>query len=690
MRNVGPYAVALKAGGEVDELLELCASLSHLQVEGKQLGLWDIGMAAAANTGDEQLVLKTLKDAVAAPSLVGMKERVYEIMISFYCERGELEKAREWYNKAVDERNVPPPSTMVTMLKACIRNGRMEYGDEMLNTLKKKIISPDAASETNKEAWDTALAFTVAQGKGVAGLSLTFAEMEKFIEDHPGACPPADTTTLNTILRVAVECHDMNVVRELEEYFKNHQDIDPSLETYQLFLQNALEIPDLPRAVSFFENIRFNVARFPKQYEAEQEQQLLIALASQSPPSLQHIQEIYTDLMQWRVKLFPPTVLKLLEIHLQYNDMDGIRSFVLSHVGYLTAADRQKVIEILMAHCFADSTSIQTCWETYLIMANHLPELSVEQRHAFIDFFFEHDNPHVATKVLTHMTLAREPDRMPNRDTYVKAFLHLAIAQDQTSLQTTHKRLSMDARVNADTELYNYLLLAAARSSLYTKAWIIYEDIARSKEGPDSATFDIVWGELCKRDRADGFRTALAIWNRCRRNRVQLTDRNLASFVEALAWHHRWGEAFERIKQAEEDLDEDGKSWITVGPRTIGTLFSTAVPNTHPPSPTFPKPDFSDSEIMPPLPLDNILYNWYNAKHPELWAQLQQAMRKPAPDHRRLTVDDINPYKDVPEEEVMERFFSGGFIREHWRYEASVEMLLEDFRSMRVVKLMNI
>lgn len=560
LRDIKPFLVALSAGGEVTEVLEICRALTNIPLEGREGGLWELGMAAAAKTGDEKLLLRTLREAIASDSVSRKaKGRIYDFMIVFYCDRGELEKAREWYDRAVEEGSVPPSRSMVTILKACIRDGRLEWGDEMLNTLMTKIISPQEDPELNKEAWDAALAFTVSMGKGVPGVTQLLSEMEAFVAANPTACPPIDITTINSILRSAVLTNDVSVIFYLNDYLASHLEIEQDLETYDLRMEAALNTPDLPLAVSLFEDLKFNI-KVPRSYRAEQPQRLLAALIAEPNPPLPRIMDIYSDIREWGVRFNSNTVLHMLAAHLSSSDFPTIRTFIKAHIGYLSAEDREAVLSTLIRFSFHPNTPVGASWEIYRIMAKVMPELSVQHRHDFIDLFCNKAEEKWALRVLTHMSLT--PDRAPTKETYTKLFLHLARAQDGTAIQTANRILNMDANIEPDTRLFNYLLLAFSRCSLYARAWFVYEEITRSQEGPDHATLSIVWGELCKRDTQDGLRMARNIWDRCKRHKVDLVDRNIANWVESMCWHEQWEEAFQAVKKAEED------GWLKIGPRT--------------------------------------------------------------------------------------------------------------------------
>jgi hypothetical protein len=325
--------------------------------------------------------------------------------------------------------------------------------------------------------------------------------------------------------------------------------IDPNYVTLELQLLSHLKRSDIPSAISVFEDLKYT-QDIPAGYTGDIPQQLLQRLAKTYPDAeANKAFGVYNDLVDMKVLLTSDTALPLLNMLLEEESFEDARSLLNRHVGHYAPHERKRIIDRLMEHAQRETTSIEAAWETYLLLVRTFPETPKNHRQTMMNLFFELKRPQAAVRVLEHM--ADTEDRKPNKFQYSAAFVGLGQSGDVGGLQKVQRILNMDPYVEVDTILLNTLMYAYARCGLFDRAFITYDEIVRSPEGPDAATISQVF-DMCGRVRNGGLERAKNLWSKYRR--LPLTENNVASYVEALARHEAWDEAWRVVREMENDL----------------------------------------------------------------------------------------------------------------------------------------
>lgn len=198
----------------------------------------------------------------------------------------------------------------------------------------------------------------------------------------------------------------------------------------------------------------------------------------------------------------------------------------------------------------------------------------------------------------------------------------------------------MDPHLEPSTRLYNYILLCFTQCHLYSRAWYIFSELSRSLEGPDNATLNVVF-ELAGRDLAWGMERGGRLWDRVRRTKVELTDRNVAAWVEYMGRYTRADEALREVRGWVKDGGVPGIA-------TVGALWGV----------------YHGSKKIEEV--EEMLEREY----PAPWAQLQQVRQEEADRLEREKAEHgpeatLNSPLDQPavagqEDAVMRTFVHGG------------------------------
>jgi len=529
------YITGMCLAGYASEAAEICRKL-----EGQfhRYKAWDKVLDGFVRQDNEAGLIETM-EYLKRSDHRGVPNGLHYHPVAFYCTRNDLDNAKVWYNKGFADRKKTTLPFYIAILRACLRTGQLEWGTEVLEKLLL-LSGKNSQIIMGKEAWEVALQFSAAVGISQANRMLKIMEFR--------GIEALDVDTMNGLVSGAIsqERYDL-MERFLRVMSARH--IDPNYVTLELQLLSHLKRSDIPSAISVFEDLKYT-QDIPAGYTGDIPQQLLQRLAKTYPDAeANKAFGVYNDLVDMKVLLTSDTALPLLNMLLEEESFEDARSLLNRHVGHYAPHERKRIIDRLMEHAQRETTSIEAAWETYLLLVRTFPETPKNHRQTMMNLFFELKRPQAAVRVLEHM--ADTEDRKPNKFQYSAAFVGLGQSGDVGGLQKVQRILNMDPYVEVDTILLNTLMYAYARCGLFDRAFITYDEIVRSPEGPDAATISQVF-DMCGRVRNGGLERAKNLWSKYRR--LPLTENNVASYVEALARHEAWDEAWRVVREMENDL----------------------------------------------------------------------------------------------------------------------------------------
>ncbi|KAA8898438.1 hypothetical protein FN846DRAFT_209191 [Sphaerosporella brunnea] len=555
------YITTLCASKCVDEAVEL--SRQHVDVAGG--GPWIQVMSAFTKQGNEEGLLEAVEFLRARPE--GMAGWLYFYPVDFYCHCDKLKNALTWFERAMEDGKENVPAVYVVILEACLRTGQLEFGSGPAQKIVK-----DGHEEMKKEDWEVVLRFVAAQGGSM--------EEQQRILDRMQSEP--DLKTINNLISAAVTQRNHGAV---DHYLAQlaQLGLQPDHSTLELKLRSFIYRNDLTAAWSVYEDLKYT-QEIPAGYTGLTPQDLLRAMVKDYPNcDLTKAAAIYQDLAELKIRLTPRTLLPLVDAYLQEEAFENVKDLLNKHVGHFSPEERKSVIELLVVHGQRDTTSVEALWNTYMSLIRSFPETSITKREIFMNLFFEQNRPFAAVRILEHMGMT--DDRKPTKYQYTAAFVGIGNARNLQCLEKAYRMLNMDPFVEVDTVLRNALMFAFAHCGLFERAFEVYEQIARSQEGPNHATISQVF-DICSRI-TYGLLRAKKLWAGYRRMGIELTANNVASYVEAISKHGAWDDAWDVVKNMEQDLGfpPDEKVYVTplscvmrrligVGVFRLSTLFS--------------------------------------------------------------------------------------------------------------------
>jgi hypothetical protein len=487
--------------------------------------------------GNETGLLKMLKLLRLQPS--GMQAYLYLHPVEFYCSRNDVKNAQIWFERAIEDGKVNVLSVYVAILEACLRTGQLEWGGELVQKLLK-----DENAEMDKKAWDVVLRFSARLGGTVDELN----QLLDLMKSRGGAEP--DLITINNLISTSIAQGNHDAVDKFLAIL-SERGLQPDHSTLELKLQNLINRRDFVGAMTVFEDLKYT-QDVPAGYTGTVPQELLRAMAESYPNcDPRKLSAIYVDLMEMKVLLTPATLLSLADVYLQEEAFEDVKDLLNKHVGHFSPKERKSVIHLLVNHGQRETTSVEALWNTYLQLVRSFPETPINSRAKFMNFFFEQNRPFAAVRILEHMSASE--DQKPTKYQYTAAFVGIGNSRNLQCLQKVHQMLNMDAYVEVDTVLRNALMYAYAYCGLLERAFDVYEEIARTAEGPDHATISQVF-DICGRLTHGGLLRARGLWAAYKRMGIDLTENNVASYVEAVSRHGAWDHAWDVVKNMEQDL----------------------------------------------------------------------------------------------------------------------------------------
>ena len=496
--------------------------------------VWGKVLEGFSSEGNEEVLLRTWERLDR--SKFEMDPRLYTPLVALYCERGELDGAKMWYRKIVESGAGPTASAYVEIIKACLSTRNYAWGAEIMDTLLREREN----LHMGKEAWGVVFRWHLALGadpKKVIELLDMMVQRAEEVE----ILPSPDMTTINDILRSGMAVVGPNFPFEDFLSIADSRGFNHDRTTFELKLEHKLSQGDTGGALGAYEDLK--TESIPRGYHGTEVKHLLRHLCSQPTLDKEIIQTIYTDLLDWGVRIDVETLCPLLRTLLEDCSFKEVID-LLTHENP-NNHEKSRIVAQMMSYISSSSTSIEAAWDTYQILYQVFPETTVSQRTDLMSLFFDLGRSDMGVMVFQHMRLTRK--RKPLKYTYRAALLGVAINRDLEALRVVHNALKLDYQFDPDTRLLNSLMTAYVACGLSARAMEIWENIRRSVQGPDHESIAIAL-DACSRV-SEGIYQAQVLWGQLRAAGYKFTAGDYAAYVEALGRNGMWDEGWKIAKE---------------------------------------------------------------------------------------------------------------------------------------------
>lgn len=467
--------------------------------------------------------------------------KFHENITVFYAARQvDMEMTKKWYQHPIAYKRPPTNLTNATVLKLCISQGELEWGDPIFKSLIER--TPE-----EKAPWDVIFQWAAAKGRSVDEIERMMEVMVRRQEEK-GLTLSLDMETFNGLIELANSRNDPYTA---ERYVALAQKLGfpPNARTYLLQLDYRIKVGDLGGARTAYARLRGEETVDSE--DVPLVNKLIVALCAEKRHNYDAVMGLVEDLGERKARFEPETVAALSSLHLQRGEMEDLVDLLNTHAFHYGLDQRALISEVLMSHILNHNTPIASAWNTYNILRQTFSEIDIPTRTSLMQSFFTRKRSDMATHVFGHMRQQQVKSLRPTISTYVACLSGISKAGDLESLQTVHNMMKLDSDIDPNTQLYNALMLAYTGCGEPNIAQGFWEDIVHSREGPSYASIQIAL-RACERV-AFGERVARDIWGRLKRFEIEVTREIYAAYVGALAGNNLFTECVKLINDAEKE-----------------------------------------------------------------------------------------------------------------------------------------
>ena len=366
-------------------------------------------------------------------------------------------------------------------------------------------------------------------------------------EDEPSIRPDIDT--INDLVEFANSRGDAYAA---ERYVAlgGKRGMTANARTYMLQIDYRVRVGDLDGATVAYNALQGQEVAHGEDVPAINRLLRALCAAKKLPHST--IVTMASDLSERRARLEPATLSALCIMHLRREELFDASDMLQSHAFHYSAAQRAEVLGVLATFCLDRGNSTARAWDAYSILRQVFDETSIELRTRLMLDFFDRRRSDMACHVFGHMRQSFRPEGRPVVSTYVDCLTGIARRADLEGLEMVHNMLKLDSSIEPCTRLSNALMLAYAATDMPQRSLDFWDDVVRSREGPNYASIVIAL-QACERLPAGDTR-ARKIWARLRAMDVRVNADVAAAFVGALAGQGLFGEVVKLVDGLERDL----------------------------------------------------------------------------------------------------------------------------------------
>ena len=467
--------------------------------------------------------------------------KAHQTITVFYAARqADMEMTKKWYQHPIANGRTPTDVTEATVLKLCISQGELDWGDPIFKSLIER--TPEA-----KAPWDVIFQWAAAKGRSVDEIERMMEVMVRRQEER-GLTLSLDMETINGLIELANSRNDPYTA---ERYVALGQKwgFSPNARTYLLQLDYRIKVGDLGGA-------RTAYARLQGEESVDSEDlplmnKLVVALCAEKRQNYDAIMGVVEDLGERKARFEPETVAALSLLHLQRGEMEDLVDLLNTHAFHYGLDQRALISQVLISHIRDHATSASRAWDTYNVLRETFSEIDIPTRTSLMEHFFTRKRSDMATHVFGHMRQQQIKSLRPTVSTYVACLSGIAKSADLPSLEIVHNMMKLDSEIEPNTQLYNALMLAYTSCGAPRIAQGFWEDIVQSREGPSYASIQIAL-RACERA-AFGERVARDIWGKLKKFEIEVTREIYAAYVGSLAGHNLFAECVKLINDAEKE-----------------------------------------------------------------------------------------------------------------------------------------
>lgn len=531
LKDLLPYVAVLSQTGDALEARGLVMDnwKSNPGKRGRCMWTWILKGFAEEKNDQELVNTVSMMEKIGIP----FSAKMHRIMTTFYTSRDDVEGVKKWYSYPIAEGGTPLYNTNVQIMRFCIRNNELEWGEEVFRSILD--------SNPRKTTWDVIFQWAAVLGKGADEIDRIMEVMVKRNPNDENLRP--DIETINGMIEYANFRNDPYTA---ERYMALGQKwgMTPNARTYILQMGYRIDVGDLDGVNATYsrllgENVE-NDADLPVVNK------YIRALCNSRLVNYEQIMRVVADLNERKARLEPETVSALCILHLRREELPEIITLIKDHTYHYSMDQRAQISNTFISFIKDRNNSTELAWDAYTLLIHAFDEINVDTRVGLMEEFFQRKRADMATHVFGNIRQHTHKDDRPTVEAYIKCFSGIAEAADVEALEMVHNMLKLDPAIEPSTRLYNSLMLAYNACSMPDRSLEFWEDITHSLEGPSVNSIRIAF-RACENS-GQGREKANEIWSRLRSLRVQISRMILVDYIAALAAHGSLDEAYQLIE----------------------------------------------------------------------------------------------------------------------------------------------
>lgn len=449
-------------------------------------------------------------------------DRAFQLIITeFFTERDRIPETKHWFTKETAS-NSRLPDIYRIIASFAARNDLQDWAVPFFLSLSD--------SKPDKLYWDSLLQAILLVGKGLKEVEMMMSHMA----NSKGPVKP-NTTTINGLLRVAVELKDPLLAEEILS-LATDRGLKPDGETYMILVDLRLGAGYLPGVHAAMKKVKHSEPwqQRPQLWPTYVQlvNRYLSAVSAQKQPDFKLITGVLEMAEEESLFLYPETVAsistRLLENEQHFDVMDILSVYAFQY----SAPEREIVQDAFIKFCLTEA-STSRAWGCYQILRQLFQDLSFDHRVQLMKTFLDRKRPDMASHVFGHMRQHRNSTYHPKLETYITFFEGLGRSPDQEALEMVYNMLKMDTVVQPNTKLYTSLIIAHAACDKPVQALDFWNEITTSREGPSYASLEAIFWALERKP--GGSKMARKVWKRIEKMDIEIPPAVYNAYIGAMA-----------------------------------------------------------------------------------------------------------------------------------------------------------
>ena len=457
-----------------------------------------------------------------------------EYIITRFAKQNHFEIVKKLCDARAAQNEILPSETMKNVLRCCIRNSQLQWGETILKQFLERFPGQDACA--------VAMQWAAAEGRSAEQIDDMLEGMTRQDTKSPHIYRPT-ISDFNVLIHFAAANQDLYQAEKFSALARKWR-CRPNMTTYLIRMGYQLRAGDIVGAVASYRELDLDTLVLRQVYRGRVREHemtnpvgllnnLLTALCYSTDVDYSLVSSMSEYMMAQDARLESKTIGALVHFYLHRNDLEEASDLLLDTADSFSAEERLNMQRPFLNFMLDRDIEAGRAWDAYELYRKAFPEAPVKDRTAIMHVFFARKRSDLAILVFGHMRQVSRQDRRPSVETYIQCFLGIASCEHTSGLNLVHNMLKLDLEIELETRLLNSLMAAYAACKMPDRSLQYYQEIMRSNEGPTYSTFAMAF-RACE-TATNGNEEARRIWKQMKSLGVDATYMIYVAYIGAMA-----------------------------------------------------------------------------------------------------------------------------------------------------------